>query len=117
MQIYRQKQKEFIYLLAKKIKQTGQLEYSDNSKKKTKIPTLKENGQVANTDKEKAQLFGSTLAKNFSDEASPSFDMNNRPKIESYLRNNETKLFNTKSNDVLFDKEFTMNELENGVNK
>lgn len=49
----------------KKIKQISHLETKEQISKKPKIPSLNNNGEVANSEYEKAQLFGSLWQKYF----------------------------------------------------
>ena len=99
----------------RKIKQIGHLETKSDKRSKTKIPVLKDNGFVANTDLDKAKLFGSTLKKIFSNETVVSFDEENKLRVENFLKNKAGNLFNTRHEDRELDTEFTYEELENAI--
>lgn len=69
----------------------------------------------AHSDAEKAEMFGSTLKKIFSNEPVESFDKENMKTVKDYLSSNRNKLFETRVEDNLFDSDFSMQELEEGI--
>ena len=98
-----------------KIKQIGSMEYKLNRKNKDKIPELSKYGIIASNDEQKAQLFGKTLEKIFSDESSSLFDENHKIYIDNYLNINKNSLFITRQEDMKFDDDFSLSELECAV--
>ena len=101
-----------------KIKKIDQLGGGNsNKKKKTNIPTLIVNNSIATTNYEKAQIFGSSLEKIFSDEISDNFDSEHQTLVNNELnvKINNNNLFYTREIDLDLDSDFTLSELDDCI--
>lgn len=66
-------------------------------------------------DEDKAKLFGSILSLIFKENDNNDFDQQHKEYIDQFINENHKNLFITRSGDKLYDKDFDLNDLEEGL--